>query len=205
MYQATCDRAVKSEAIKQKPQIKQEAEENELPDTPHIFPTLSRQPPLQYTSPRVKQERAGRSRQKYLLLLASKQMMKIWMMEEADRSGNEILHHHPHLSSRCPYSLRTKPSREPKHFREHIELLSAVHHVSLRQSMCGRTNRISGLELNCPGGFLQPEYNSSSYTKTRSPYTKNPMHTNTLHEEADAHKGKELHIARLWRASRFAR
>lgn len=54
-YERPRDRAVKSEALKNEPRIKQE-EEDELSDTPHTFPTLSGQPPLRYTSPRVKQE-----------------------------------------------------------------------------------------------------------------------------------------------------
>jgi seipin len=40
-------------SIKQQPQIK---EEDEMSDTPHTFPTLSGQPPLRYSSPRVKEE-----------------------------------------------------------------------------------------------------------------------------------------------------
>lgn len=46
---------VKKEEVKTEPQIKDE-EDDELSDTPHVFPTLSGQPPLRYTSPRVKQE-----------------------------------------------------------------------------------------------------------------------------------------------------
>lgn len=38
---------------KQEPAVKKE---DDMSDTPHTFPTLSGQPPLQYSSPRVKEE-----------------------------------------------------------------------------------------------------------------------------------------------------
>jgi hypothetical protein len=49
------DQVIKDEAIKKEAQIKTE-EDDELSDTPHTFPTLSGQPPLRYTSTRVKKE-----------------------------------------------------------------------------------------------------------------------------------------------------
>ena len=54
-YTPPRDKAYKDEALKKESRIKTE-DDDEMSDTPHTFPTLSGQPPLRYTSPRVKQE-----------------------------------------------------------------------------------------------------------------------------------------------------